>query len=98
MNEMIREEDLVAVAPELSSEQRQQVLMIAIGLERDFISPLAITFAAADKLRIEPHIVATAISLNALLLAASLHGGSEASFIRMATQSLALFRSGKEVQ
>ena len=87
-----------AIAPDLSPEQRQQVLVIAVGLERDIGDVLAVTFAAADELKIERHVVATAISLNSLMLAAHLHAGSESSFLEMAKQALALGRTGSEVQ
>jgi hypothetical protein len=94
----MNENDLVVVACDLTPEQRKQVLMIAIGLERDMTEILAVTFAAAAELKIEAHVVATAISLNALMLAAHLHAGDDASFSRMANQALALNRTGKEVQ
>lgn len=97
MNEMIREDDL-AVVCDLTPEQRQQALMISIGLKHDMTEILAVTFAAAAELEIEPHVVATGISLHALMLAASLHSGNDASFSQMAKQALALCRTGKEIQ
>jgi hypothetical protein len=98
MNEMLKAEDLVIVACDLTPEQRKQALVIAAGLERDMTEVLAVTFAAADELKIEPHVVATGISLHALMLAASLHAGNDNSFCRMASQALALCRTGREVQ
>jgi hypothetical protein len=94
----MNENDLVVIACDLTPEQRRQAIMIAIGLERDMTEILAVTFAAAIELKIEAHVVATAISLNALMLAAHLHAGDDASFSRMAQRALALNRTGKEVQ
>jgi hypothetical protein len=96
MNEMIRKEELVA--QDLTQEQRQQVVMIAISLERDFGEIVGTTFAAAYELKIEQHVAATGLSLAGLLLAAHLHAGSEASFFDMARQALVLCRTEKEVQ
>jgi hypothetical protein len=94
----MNENDLIVIACDLTPEQRRQAIMIAIGLERDMIEILAVTFATAKEFKIEPHVVATGISLHALMLAAHLHAGDDASFSRMAQQALALNRTGKEVQ
>lgn len=87
-----------SIAPDLTPEQRQEVLVIAAGLEHDFGDVLALTFKTAEELKTDRLVVVTAISLNALMLAAHLHAGSENSFLEMATQALALSRTGSEVQ
>jgi hypothetical protein len=86
------------IAPDLSPEQRQQVLVITSALERDFMETLIPIYAAANEMKIEPLVVATAISLNCLMLAAHLHADNENSFLAMAKQALSLSRTRAEVQ
>lgn len=89
---------MMMVDNDLTAEQRAQVMAIATNLERDFGGILMAAFAAGHELNIDHRVIATAISLNALMLAAHQHDGNEASFLEMAKQALALCRTGTQVQ
>lgn len=86
------------VVRELTAQEIQQAIKIAVGLEHDLGETVAAAFTAANELKIELCIAATGVSLAGLMLAAYLHAGNEASFLAMASRALALYRTGKQMQ
>jgi hypothetical protein len=82
----------------LTDDERHQACCIAAEFKKDLVQLVHCTFAAADELKIDPHVVSAAITTEALALAAFLHAGSDESFFRMVREIFATASTAEAMQ